>query len=194
MTSRGLQLSSGQDDVCRITSKGTNEMHVYRGRVGGLLIIVCIAGVGYLAWQASVRQVGVDGKQVVAPVGTRAERDSGAQGDKQMAASSTSTGKIEHADDSNFRQQVLEADGPVLVDFYADWCGPCRMLGPVLEELARENPGARIVKVDVDRSPNAAVKYKIEAIPALRLFRDGKVVSQFDGLASKAELRSMLGL
>jgi thioredoxin 1 len=133
-------------------------------------------------------------KQSVADVRPQVEQGSHTQKDNPMADSPTNTSKIEHADDSNFRQQVLEADGPVLVDFYADWCGPCRMLGPVLEELARENPGARIVKVDVDRSPNASVEYKIEAIPALRLFRDGKVVGQFDGLASKAELRSMLGL
>lgn len=111
-----------------------------------------------------------------------------------MAATPTNSGKIEHADDSNFRRQVLEADGPVLVDFYADWCGPCRMLGPVLEELARENPGVRIIKVNVDNSPQAAVEYSIEAIPALRLFRGGQVVGRFDGLASKAELKSMLGL
>ena len=68
------------------------------------------------------------------------------------------------------------------------------MLSPVLEELAREHPEVRIVKVNVDHSPNASVEYQIEAIPALRLFRGGKVVNQFDGLATKAELKSMLGL
>ena len=111
-----------------------------------------------------------------------------------MATTPTQTGQIGHADDSTFRKQVLEADTPVLVDFYADWCGPCRMLSPILEELAREHPEVRIVKVNVDHSPNTAVEYRIEAIPALRLFRGGNVVNQFDGLANKAELKTMLGI
>lgn len=169
-------------------------MHIYRGRVGGLLIIVCIACVGYLAWQASVRQTGMGENQTVADVRPRADQSSPTQGNGSMATTPTKSGQIAHADDSNFRKQVLEADAPVLVDFYADWCGPCRMLSPVLEELAREHPEVRIVKINVDNSPNAAAEYNIEAIPALRLFRGGKVVSRFDGLAEKAELKSMLGL
>lgn len=169
-------------------------MHMRRGRVGGLLIIVCIVGVGYVAWKASVRQTTSDGSQVGPEIQRHTASNSHELGGKQMAATPTKGGQVEHADDSNFRQQVLEADTPVLVDFYADWCGPCRMLSPILDELARENPGVRIVKVNVDHSPDAAMEYNIEGIPALRLFRGGKVVNRIDGLADKAELKSMLGI
>jgi thioredoxin 1 len=104
----------------------------------------------------------------------------------------TVSGRVEHADSSNFQKTVLKADKPVLVDFYADWCGPCRMLSPVLEELARETPGARVVKVNIDDSPELATRYRISSIPALVLFRDGKPVSQLVGLAPKQTLRKML--
>jgi thioredoxin 1 len=111
-----------------------------------------------------------------------------------MFAAVQKVNKVEHADETDFQQKVLHAKGPVLVDFYADWCGPCRLIGPVLEELARELPAAQIVKVNVDHSPNLAVKYRIESIPALMVFQDGKVVDYHIGVADKARLRSMLGL
>jgi thioredoxin 1 len=82
----------------------------------------------------------------------------------------------------------------VLVDFYADWCGPCQMLAPVLEELARETPSAKIVKVNVDQSRQLATRYGINAIPSVMVFREGKMVSRYTGLADKAQLQKMLNM
>ena len=119
------------------------------------------------------------------------------QGDENTMTSSANSqahGSLVHATDADFQQKVLQAPGRVLVDFYADWCGPCRMVAPVLEEIAREDPGAKIVKVNVDHSGQVAAQYGIESIPALLVFQDGRVVDQHVGVASKAKLRSMLGL
>jgi thioredoxin 1 len=101
--------------------------------------------------------------------------------------------KVEHANESNFDQLVLKSDLPVLVDFYADWCGPCRMIAPVLEELAKETPDARIVKVDVDQASQLAARYGVSSIPNLIVFKDGDIATRHVGLASKAQLKSLLG-
>ncbi|MGO8753321.1 MAG: thioredoxin [Thermoguttaceae bacterium] len=93
---------------------------------------------------------------------------------------------------TQFFTMVLKSNVPVLVDFYADWCGPCQRLAPVLEELARETPGAKIVKVNVDQSPSLASEYGVDSIPSLRVFRNGVVTNQLVGLASKSQLRSLL--
>jgi thioredoxin 1 len=99
---------------------------------------------------------------------------------------------VVHADEKTFRKEVLNSEVPVLVDFYADWCGPCRLLGPVLEELAQETPDAKIVKVNVDESPQLAEKYGVRSIPNLLVFKDGQVVDQQVGVASKQQLKSLL--
>jgi len=102
------------------------------------------------------------------------------------------TGHIEHADTASFGQKVLKSPVPVLVDFYADWCGPCQRMAPALKALAKENRDAKVVKVDVDRSPELAMRYGISAIPSLRVFKDGEVVAEHVGLASKGQLQALL--
>ncbi len=90
---------------------------------------------------------------------------------------------------NNFQNEVLESDQPVLVDFWAPWCGPCKMLGPVLEELAKANDSRlKVVKVNVDENPDLAQQYEVMGIPALFLFKDGEVVDSFTGAMSKQVL------
>jgi thioredoxin 1 len=100
--------------------------------------------------------------------------------------------QVLHADEATFHDIVLKSNIPVLVDFYTDWCGPCQRLSPILEELAVEVPDARIVKVNVDQNPGLASEYGISSIPNLKVFKNGAVVEQVVGLASKGQLRSML--
>ena len=92
---------------------------------------------------------------------------------------------------ADFKEQVLQADAPTLVDFYADWCGHCREIAPLLEDLAREEQ-VRIVKVDVDKNPGLADVYKIMSIPALLLFKDGEVAARKVGSTSRQEILEML--
>jgi thioredoxin 1 len=95
--------------------------------------------------------------------------------------------------EANFQQEVLESTLPVLVDFWAEWCAPCRMLAPVLEDLAVEYDGkVKIGKVNVDENQLLASRYQIHSIPTLLLFKDGEVVGQIVGARSKRELRAKL--
>ena len=100
---------------------------------------------------------------------------------------------VYHTSAANFSRDVLSSPVPVLVDFYADWCGPCRMLAPTLDRLAVEFSGkARIVKVNVDKEPGLATQYQVSSIPALMFVADGDVVARSAGAASEATLRKAL--
>jgi len=95
--------------------------------------------------------------------------------------------------DATFDQEVLKAEQPVLVDFWAPWCGPCRMLGPIIEELAKEFDGkVRVAKLNTDDNPASAGRFKIQAIPTLLFFKEGKLVEQMQGVHSKEEIKKHL--
>ncbi len=98
-----------------------------------------------------------------------------------------------HVNDDNFEAEVLQAEGLVLVDFFATWCGPCKMLAPVIDELADEYEGkVKIVKVDVDEAPDTAGKFGIQSIPTLGFFKGGELAEKKVGVASKDDLISQI--
>ncbi|MBE7058471.1 MAG: thioredoxin [Ruminococcaceae bacterium] len=93
---------------------------------------------------------------------------------------------------SNFESEVLKSDKKVLVDFYADWCGPCRMVGPVVEEIANEYPEYKICKINVDEQPELAASFQVMSIPSLFVMENGKVINQALGAKTKTQLLEML--
>jgi len=98
-------------------------------------------------------------------------------------------GAVIEINESQFEQEVMQAEIPVLVDFWAPWCGPCKMLGPVLEAVAEANDSRlKVVKVNVDDNPNLAQKYEVMGIPTMFLFKNGQVIESFSGAMSKQAL------
>jgi len=101
-------------------------------------------------------------------------------------------GTLTQVTDTNFDAEVLEAEGPVLVDFWAPWCGPCRVVAPVLEEIASERPELRIVKLNTDENQQTAAAFEVLSIPTLILFRNGQVAHKVIGAYPKTKLQAEL--
>lgn len=92
----------------------------------------------------------------------------------------------------NFQDEVLQSSEPVLIDFWAEWCAPCRMLAPIVDEIAEESNGIKIGKINVDEERELALKFSVNSIPMLVLFKDGKSVAQTVGVQSKEEILKMI--
>ena len=99
---------------------------------------------------------------------------------------------VNHIDKNNFRNEVMESDKPVLLDFWAPWCMPCRMVGPVLEEIAKERQDIKVGKINVDEEPELASQFQIMSIPTLLVIKDGKIKNHSVGAKSKNEILAML--
>lgn len=101
--------------------------------------------------------------------------------------------KIKHVTDASFEQDVLKADGPVLLDFWAEWCGPCKMIGPILEDIAPEYEGKiTIAKINVDDNPETPQKYGVRGIPTLTIFKNGNVEANKVGALSRSQLTAFI--
>ena len=102
-------------------------------------------------------------------------------------------GSVAEVTDNNFQAEVLESDVPVLVDFWAPWCGPCRLIGPIVEEIAPKYDGKAIIaKMNVDENPNVPMKFGITSIPTLLMFKDGKLVDRAIGAMPKPNLKAFI--
>ena len=95
-------------------------------------------------------------------------------------------------DQMNFHKEVLESEKPVLLDFFASWCGPCKMVSPVLDAIAGERPDIKVVKVDIDEQPELAQQYRIMTVPTLMVVKDGEIVKQSKGAKPKGQILAML--
>lgn len=93
---------------------------------------------------------------------------------------------------NNFNQEVLNSDKPVLIDFWAPWCGPCRMVVPLVEEIAKERPDIKVVKINVDEEQELAMQFGVMSIPTLVVMKNGKIVNQVTGARPKAQILAML--
>ena len=92
----------------------------------------------------------------------------------------------------NFEEEVIKSEKPVLIDFYADWCGPCKMLSPIIDEIAEENSEIKVVKVNVDDSQDLAMKYQVMSIPALVVIKNGEEVNRSVGLIDKSQVVNLI--
>jgi thioredoxin 1 len=100
---------------------------------------------------------------------------------------------VKELSDQDFEAEVLQAAGPVLVDFWAPWCGPCRMIAPIVEELAKENGDSlKVTKINIDNSPQVATNYGVSSIPTLMIFKNGEVAERFVGVQPKKRLQEAI--
>lgn len=99
---------------------------------------------------------------------------------------------IVHVTSDNFEQEVKQSEQTVLIDFWASWCGPCQMIGPVVEEVAQEHPEIKVCKVNVDEQPELAMQFKVMSIPMLVVMKQGEIVKKTIGAISKAEMLELL--
>ncbi len=97
-----------------------------------------------------------------------------------------------HANEASFDKVISSSTKPVLVDFYADWCGPCQMLGPILDQLSKDFKDAVIIKIDVDSNQNLAAKFAVRSIPTMMIFKDGKQVETMQGVMTQPQLEAKL--
>ena len=98
-----------------------------------------------------------------------------------------------HINNNNFHEEVMKSEKPVLVDFWASWCGPCRMVGPIIDEIAAEHPEYKVVKINVDEEPELAGRFQVVSIPTLMVVKNGQIVSQSAGARPKNQILAMLG-
>lgn len=98
-----------------------------------------------------------------------------------------------HIRNHNFQEEVMGSEKPVLVDFWASWCGPCRMVGPIIDEIAAEHPEYKVVKINVDEEPELAGRFQVVSIPTLMVVKNGQVVKQSAGARPKNQILAMLG-
>lgn len=101
---------------------------------------------------------------------------------------------IEHIKEDNFKEEVLDQKGPVLVDFFATWCGPCKMQSRILDNLGSDFKDVKICKCDVDEAPAIAESYGIQTIPTIMVFRDGEVSNRVSGVMQESSLKRLLGI
>lgn len=99
---------------------------------------------------------------------------------------------VTHLTKSTFTQEVLQSDRPVLIDFFATWCGPCKMMSPILDDFAQSQPGVKVCKVDVDQEPDLAREFGVMSIPTLVVIKDGKLANRAVGLQSKSALAALV--
>lgn len=100
--------------------------------------------------------------------------------------------KVLHINKDNFHKEVLDSDKPVLLDFFASWCGPCRMVGPILDEIAEEREDIKVCKVDIDEQPELASRFRIMSVPTLMVLKEGNIVDQSVGARPKHQILAMV--
>ncbi len=107
-------------------------------------------------------------------------------------ASNDVGGAVVYVNEDNFEAEVIQSDKLVLLDFYAEWCGPCKVMSPILEEIAAENPDIKVCKIDVDEEPELSARFNIEAMPTFIVIKDGEVVRRVLGARSKEDMLELL--